>query len=419
MFALVDCNNFFVSCERIFRPELVGKPVIVASSNDGCAVARSNEVKSLGIPMGAPVFKYKEIIASNKIIIFSGNFHLYGDISRRLTQFLSQQAPTIEVYSIDESFLDLSDMVIPDIKKWAENIVQRIFREIGVPVSIGIGPTKTLAKLASELAKKNPNNSGVVVTSAGDLSLEQVKVEDIWGIGRMNAPKFRVAGIDNALDIANSNRTKIRNIVGSVMGERLYLELSGIACYSVGTETKPQKVISATRTFGHDTSQAYIVESALADLAARACLNLRKDGQLTERVSIFVSSNRFKKGYSKISRSVRLDYPSANSGQIISLANNLFSQIYNPKTKYHRAGVILSELSPENNSLQVNLFDAQASIKQMSNNSLMKDVDTINKRFGRGKIHYATQDNSKDWLPRKKDASPAYTTHWEELPKIH
>lgn len=419
VFALVDCNNFFVSCERIFRPDLEKKPVIVMSSNDGCAVARSNEAKAIGIPMGAPMFKYREVIGENNITVFSANFNLYGDISRRITSLLSRQIPIMEVYSIDESFLDVSDIEIDDYEKWGVELRSMVFRHIGVPVSIGIGPTKTLAKIASELAKKNSNKTGVSVLEPKDKKLAEVKIEDIWGIGRKNAPKFRINGLGNALDIANENRSKIRQISGSVMGERLFLELNGTACYKIEVKSKPQKMISATRTFGHDTNEIKDVQSAIASLVARASFNLRKDQQLTKKVSIFVTSSRFKNNYSKRSKSLQLDYPSSNTGQLISIANQLFLDIFDEEVQYHRAGVLLSDLAPESKIPQISLFDQEKSLSQNNKNNFMKDLDNINKRYGREKIHFASQDISKKWLPRKRDVSPSYTTDWQQLPKIY
>ncbi len=419
VFALVDCNNFFVSCERIFRPDLADKPVVVMSSNDGCAVARSNQAKAIGIPMGAPLFKYKDIIKENNVILFSANFHLYGDISRRITKLLSGQIPIMEVYSIDESFLDISDIEINDYEQWGRALRDMIFRHVGVPVSIGIGPTKTLAKLASELAKKSSNKNGVAILGAQDERLSEIKIEDIWGIGRKNAPKFRIEGFGNALDIAKASRPTIRQIAGSVMGERLFLELNGTACYSIKITAKPQKMISATRTFGHDTNEINDVQSAIASLVARASFNLRKDHQIAQRISVFVTSSRFKNDYSKYSKSLQLNYPSSNTGQLISIANQLFLDIFDSHVQYHRAGVVLSDLVSASKIPQIGLFDPEETLSQSSKNKFMKNIDNINKRYGREKIHYATQDISRKWLPRKRDVSPDYTTDWQQLPKIY
>ncbi|MEK9195972.1 MAG: DUF4113 domain-containing protein, partial [Patescibacteria group bacterium] len=261
--------------------------------------------------------------------------------------------------------------------------------------------------------------NGVKITTADDPELKEVRVEDIWGIGRKNAPKLRARNIGNAYEITQSNKSTIRSILGSIVGERIFLELSGTPCYEIESTNKPQKVISATRTFGHDTDQAYVVESALADLTARACHNLRKDRQLARKISIFVSSNRFKESYTSSSQSIRLSYGSSNNGQLIAHANQLFSELYDPNTSYHRAGVILTELVPNNSFNQIDLIYPDKSLAQITKNKLMEDFDNINNRYGRGKIHYATQDISKDWLPRKNRVTQAYTTNWDELPKIH
>lgn len=411
----MDCNNFFVSCERIFRPDLANKPVVVMSSNDGCAVARSNEVKALGIPMGAPMFKYKELIAKNSITTFSANFNLYGDISRRITEYLASKTPIIEVYSIDESFLDITDLKGINQINWATNIRKEINSLIGVPVSIGLGPTKTLAKIASELAKKS---SGVEIIEPRSEKLKEVKIEDIWGVGRKYAPKLRSQGFDSAFDIASSSRTKIRNILGSVQGERLFLELNGVACYLIDSSTKPQKMISSTRTFGQDSNTSADIESALANLCSRACFRLRQDKQLAQKVTIFVTSNRNKQNYKKSSVSARLASASSSTGQIISIANDLFSSIYSNRIMYHRAGVILSELVPENTTNQISLTEKGQKDIQQRKNALMSDVDQLNKRFGKNKVHYLSQDLSRAWIPRKTGVSPSYLTNWDDLPKL-
>jgi DNA polymerase V len=417
MFVLVDCNNFFVSCERLFRPDLHGKPVIVASSNDGCAIARSNEVKALGIPMGAPLFKYEDTIKAHGVTVFSANFELYGDISRRLAMLLTEVSPHIEVYSIDECFLDVSSLLITDYVAWAEQVRESALQQLGIPVSIGIGSTKTLAKLASELAKKKPNN--ITLLQPRDEQLRHIPLKDIWGIGWRRAPQIQNFGLTNAYDIALSDPMTMRRIFGSVNGERMQRELNGTVCYNVETSTKPQKMISATRTFGQDTNTLYELEAAVANLAARAAHNLRKDDQLASELHVFLATNRFKPGYAKTFTAHVFSHPTCHSGQIVTAANALVATVYNKNAHCHRAGVILTSLRSAANMQQQNFLDQAERDAQSIKNAQMHSIDQINKRYGKNTIHIASQDLSKTWQPQSKNRSPHYTTNWRDLPKLY
>lgn len=418
MFALVDCNNFFVSCERLFRPDLATKPVITMSSNDGCVIARSNETKQLGIPMGAPIFKYKSIIEAENITLFSANFRLYGDISKRLTELLQAKIPRIEIYSIDESFLDISSLAIKDIESWAQSLQATIKQAIGIPVSIGIGPTKTLAKLASEQAKLN-TDINISMLHKNDPKLANIKVEDIWGVGRKHAPKLRVAGLATAADIANTDPTTLRNIFGSVHGERLQRELSGTVCLEIEPQTKPQKMISSTRTFGHDISQTYELEAAIANLAAKAAYNLRRDNQLARKIKIFASTNYRNSAYASHSKSYTFTHPTCHTGQIIEAANKIIRDVSVSSTRYHRAGVILYELVSAKSSTQRHFFEQESIDRQNQRNKSMQGVDTINAKYGLNTIHFASEDLSTKWQPKRARISPNYTSSWEDLPKIY
>lgn len=273
IYALVDCNNFFVSCLRVFRPDFEGKPVVALSSNDGCVVARSNEVRALGVPMGAPAFKWRDFFKKHGVIEFSGNFELYGDFSRRVTSILTTITPHIELYSIDESFLDLSELEIEDYTVWAKEIQARVRRWTGIPISVGIAPTKTLAKLASERGKRSEKLDGVLdlysTPSVRQKYMEQTKLEDVWGVGRRLAPRLRAIGIGNAWQLSQMRPQLAQQMMG-IQGRRMVNELNGMSCYKLEHFGKPQQSISVTRTFGHDTNQLHVLESAIATFTTKA-----------------------------------------------------------------------------------------------------------------------------------------------------
>lgn len=445
-FALIDSNNFFVACEQIFRPDLHGKPVVVLSSNDGCAIARSAEAKALGIPMGAPAFKYKQLFREQGVVQFSANFELYGDISRRITEVLTSITPRIEVYSIDESFLDLSELDIKDYEAWGREVRSRIKQWTGVSVSIGIAPTKTLAKLASEYSKSHTgtcaltnvqkpqnvkgstlHNRGTPIKSVKGLSfhtydtygtiLTQVAVEDVWGVGRAMAPKLRGQGLATAQDIARLTPAQGRKMFNSVNGERLVRELQGQPCLPLEQIHKEQKMISATRTFGHDTSEAYVVEAAIASFVARAASRLRTQGLQASRLSVFLASDRHKNGYQKWGREVRLSQPTADTGYLTALANQLFSEFYNSTAVYHRGGVLLSDFSSDQ-TLQTDMLGVRDPEAFDASKRRMQAIDQLHTKYDKRIVRYASEDLALTWEPRRNIRSPRYTTHWGELPKV-
>jgi DNA polymerase V len=420
MFALIDCNNFFVSCEQIFRPDLAGKPVVVLSSNDGCAIARSPEAKALGIKMAAPAFKYQDVFKKNNVIQFSANFELYGDISRRITEILTSITPRLEVYSIDESFLDISQLDIADYAQWAQTVRKKIKQWVGVTVSIGVAPTKTLAKLASERAKQSKELNGVLVLSEKEQwqhYLQQTPLEDIWGVGWRMAPRLRANGISTAQDIARLHPTQGRKLFGSVNGERLVRELQGQSCLPLERIHKEQKMISATRTFGRDTSEAHVVEAALASFVARAASRLRSQNSLTNRLNVFLASDRHKPEYRKWSREVRLTQPTADTGYLTALANQLFSEMYESNALYHRGGVLLSDFSPDA-SLQTDILGTRDTDAFDASKRRMKAIDSLHQKYDKRIVRYASEDLAISWEPKRNIRSPRYTTSWDELPQI-
>jgi DNA polymerase V len=463
VFALIDCNNFFVSCERVFRPDLESKPVVVLSSNDGCAVARSNEAKALGIPMGAPAFQYRQLFRDKNVVQFSANFELYGNISKRITQILTEVTPRIEVYSVDESFLDLSELAISDYEKWGRDVRARILREIGVPVSIGLASSKTLAKLASEIAKQddrlsilrhsreggNPvkdsspqamhhptgsrarlsfRQDGQVkpeMTAAGvvsfidspeffEASLAAMPIHEVWGVGRRLAPKLRAEGINNALALKNMRPQYAQKLMG-IRGRQMVAELNGISCLPLEMQGKVAQSIMRSRTFGEDTGEAHVLEAATASLTAGAAFRLRAAGLLARRIGVFANTNRHKPGYKRWSRELKLETPTSDSGQIISLLVNLLQDFYSGSQRYHRLGVFLHDFVPAD-SLQTDLLGFVDTNSHGKSAARMQAIDLINARHGKGRIRYAAENLSDTWQPKHQIRSPRYVSDWAELP---
>lgn len=421
LFALIDCNNFFVSCERLFRPDLEGKPVVVLSSNDGCAVARSNEVKALGVPMAAPAFKYRQLFRDQGVVQFSANFELYGDVSRRITELLTTITPRIEVYSVDESFLDLSQLPITDYAAWGREVQRRIWKWIGIPVSIGIAPTKTLAKLGAERSKRDPELDGVLdfVGSSPDLTkryLEQTPVESVWGIGWRLAPRMRAEGIATAEQLRQLSPKRSQQMMG-ILGRQLIAELNGLSCHPLQMEGKIRKSISRTRTFGEDTGNAATVEAALSSFTAQAAYRLRESGQLTRRVGMFMTTNKHKPGYRHWSQEEVFHVPTADTGLIAGTVSNIFSRLYNPDMKYHRAGVLLYDFVPDT-ILQTDLFGQVDVLGHSKSTQRMQAVDQLNERYGKRTIRLAAEELGSAWKPIYNLRSPRYASRWDEFPTV-
>jgi DNA polymerase V len=415
--ALIDCNNFFVSCERLFRPDLEGKPVVVLSSNDGCAVARSNEAKALGIPMGAPIFKYRDMFRTHGVVCFSANFELYGDVSQRITDVLQRVTPQIEVYSVDESFLDLSSLDITDYNAWGRQLGERVLRDIGLPVSIGIAPSKTLCKIATDRAKKLPHLGGALAlldTETTHQHLPHVPIGDVWGVGRQLAPKLKIVGAHTAMDLANLPPRYARQLMG-IRGQQMVAELRGESCLPLQTSHKPQHMIMRGRQFGQDTSDLAVIESAIANLTARAAYHLRQDGQLARQAMVLLRTNRHKPGYRQVVINLNLATPSADTGSLCSQLVASLKESFNPRLSYHKADVLLHDLQPAA-ALQPDFFGVVDTTAADRSRQRMQALDDINARFGNGHIGYAAERLSQTWRPRRNMASQRYTTSWDELP---
>jgi len=419
VYALVDCNNFFVSCERLFRPDLEQRPVVVLSSNDGCAVSRSNEAKALGIPMGAPAFKYRQLFAQHQVTTFSANFELYGDISKRIVSLLTTITPRIEVYSVDESFLDLSELPITDYAAWGRAVRATILKHIGVPVSIGIATSKTLAKLASEIAKRDTIHQGAysfmgTTAAERDVQLGSIRVNDIWGVGYRLAPKLRADGVSSALAMARMRPQRAQQLMG-IHGRQMVAELNGTSCYPLAREHDSAKSIMRGRTFGEDTNKQHVLESAIATLAAQAAFKLRREGLLVRRIGFFTHTNRHKPGYRSWSHEERLLQPTADSGLIITRLVAKLNETFLPSQQYHRLGVYLYDLVPVT-ALQTDLLGNVNGSRHDKAQARMQALDAINRKHGKGKLYYAAADLSSTWQPKHQIRSPRYVSQWDELP---
>lgn len=419
VFALVDCNNFYVSCERVFNPSLEGQPVIVLSNNDGCAVARSNEVKELGISVGGAIYKEKALIEKYGIRMFSSNYALYGDMSNRVVRILSEFAPNIEVYSIDESFLDLTDVRRKDLTAFGVDIKKKVKKDTGLPVSVGMAKTKTLAKLAAGLAKKSKKaNSVLDLTDSPflDIALERTPVGDIWGIGQRYAKFLKVYGISNARQLRDADKEFIRKKMG-INGVRLIEELRGNACYPLDANPAQKKNITVSRTFRRTIQSFDELSEAVTAYATRGAEKLRKDGLVADTVSIFIMTSRFRKeNFYHNTEIIRLPVSTNNSPEIITAALLGLRKIYKDGYRYKKAGLFLRELKPENMAQQ-SLFDP---LDREKSKRLMASLDTINGLMGRNTLQYASSGLSgkKSWKTSFHYKSPAYTTRWDQLPKV-
>jgi DNA polymerase V len=419
MFALIDCNNFFVSCERLFRPDLEKRPVVVLSSNDGCAVSRSKEAKELGIPMGAPAFKYRDLFSKHGVISLSANFELYGDISQRLVGLLTAITPHIEVYSVDESFLDLSELGIEDYTKWGEWLRERILREVGLPVSVGIASSKTLCKLANHRAKKAEQLKGVLaITDPADPKnirhYLETPVQDLWGVGWRLAPRLKAEGIHNAEDMRNLYKPRARQLMG-VHGAQMVAELQGISCLPLEQASAPHQTIMRGRTLGHEVRDIKALEAAVATLTARAAFCLRKDGLLASSASLVINTNRHKPGYQRLGDTIHFAQATADTGTLCSALTMLLANVHSPQVAIYRVNVYLHNLVPAD-VLKLDLFGNVSPVRHDKAVARMAAFDAINARFGRGRIKPAAEDLSQAWQPRKGSCSPRYTTKWADLP---
>lgn len=418
MYALADCNNFYASCERLFRPDLQGRPIVVLSNNDGCVVARSAEAKQLGIKMAVPLFQVQEQIDRENIAVFSSNYALYGDISARVMTVLEQQAPAIEVYSIDEAFLDLSGLEANhSLVEYGLQLKQRVYQYTGIHISVGIAPTKTLAKLANHAAKQYPATLGSVDLSDPQRQrrlLSLLPVQEVWGVGRRLSQRLKQQGIESALALADCDPAWVRNHY-SVTLERTVRELNGQPCMELEEYPPPRQQILCSRSFARRITEFKDMRSAVAQYAARAAEKLREQDSLARVITVFVRTNphsQHEQFYSN-SASRILSVPSADSRRLSGTALRLLKSIWRPGCRYMKAGIMLSDLYLSGH-FQPSLFEAPESPSAMR---LMQAIDSIN-RSGRGQVRFAGEMLSTGWQMQRNHLSPAYTTRWDQLPLV-
>ncbi len=419
VFALVDCNNFYASCEKLFRPDLKDTPVVVLSNNDGCVVARSREAKLLGINMGVPVFQIKAEMQRHGILAFSSNYALYADLSSRVMRTLEEMAPRVEVYSIDEAFLDLTGIEsVLSLVEFGQQVRERIGHWIGITVCVGIAPTKTLAKLANHAAKKYPATQGVVDLTNPDRQrrlLALVPVDDVWGVGRRLSTRLNALGITTALDLANASPRAIRDQF-SVVLERTVRELNGESCIELEEIPPTKKQIVCSRSFGVKVTQFELLREAICEYATRATEKLRKEQQQAKVMTVFIRTSPFKDNEPQYSNSAsgELLIPSCDTRDFIELASHLLKRIWKDGFRYAKAGIMLSDFY-DPGMFQPGLFDDVST--RSNSQQLMSVLDTIN-QSGAGKVFFAGQGTKKDWSMKREHLSPAYTTRWDQLPRV-
>ena len=419
---LVDCNNFYVSCERVFNPKLHNKPVVVLGSNDACVIARSNEAKALDIAMGAPAFECKELFKKHNVIVYSANFALYGDMSNRVMQTLTHYATDIEIYSVDEAFLCAPHYAGPENQEqyfyysYATMLRSHTHQYTGIPVSIGIGPTKTLAKVANKLAKKYKKLNGVFdITDhpALDTILASIAIEDVWGIGSRYAKKLRNHHITNAQEFKYTDEKWVRKNM-TIVGLKTLYELRGISCFPLEESPQPKQSICVSRAFGKKINNILSAKEALASYVSCAAEKLRKQQTLTAHITIFALTNRYDDPHNYF-RSAHCQLPIATdyTPQLITAANRCLEQIFKRTYQYKKVGVILSDLVPHDfRQMNITTPPLHNIIKQ---NKQMETIDRINTKWGRNTLFFAASGIEQPWKMHQAHKSACFTTNWHEL----
>ena len=412
VFALIDCNAFYVSCERVFNPKLNNKPVVALSNNDGCIIARSKEAKALGIKMGVPLFKVKDIVERENVIVFSSNYTLYADMSRRVMNIISEFTPSIEVYSIDEAFIELTNMNV-DYESYARHMRKVILQYTGIPVSIGIASTKTLTKVANHIAKDDESLEGVcslIQHENLDQVLEDTNVADVWGVGRQLSKKLIANGIFNAKLLKNCEDAWVRKMM-SVNGLKTVSELREISCLDLEETSATRKSCCTTRSFGKPLINLEDIEQAVTTFARRATERIRGENLIASTVSVFLRTNPFDRNrYYSNSSTTTLSYPTYDTVQIVKIALQLTKIIFRENYKYKKAGVLLSGLYEKGTETK-DLF----SETRYRSPKLMSAVDQINERYGSDTIQIATECQIGKWKQKRKNCTQSYTTQLDNV----
>ena len=415
--ALVDCNNFYASCERVFQPELRGRPIVVLSNNDGCVIARSHEAKALGVEMGAPWHLCRESFAKAGIVVRSSNYTLYGDMSARVMRVLSGFTPSLEIYSIDEAFLGLAGFETR-LESYARELRATVRQWTGIPVSIGIAPTKTLAKVANRFAKKDAAAGGVSLLLSDRSQTEalgRMELTDLWGVARRLAERLRAIGITTPLELRDADPRLIRERIGVVL-ERMVLELRGTACLQLDEVASSRKSLIASRSFGRPVETRRELEEAVSVYTARAAERMRRQHLATANIAVWVETNSFKptdRQYSA-SKSVQLPVAASDTGKLIAAALRGLAVIFKPGYRHKKAGVTLIELVAADR-VQGGLFDRPDDTRSMAR---MSAIDALNGRYGRGAVGFGSVGDRQVWSLRRGFISPRYTTVWEELLRV-
>ena len=413
MFALVDCNNFYASCERLFRPELNGKPVVVLSNNDGCVIARSNEAKAIGIPMGAPAYQYDALFRTHSVSVFSANFPLYGDLSNRVMQILSEYSPEIEIYSIDELFLKLVGFEFFDLQSYGASMREKVFTWTGIPISVGIAPSKALSKLANRIAKKYPEKTaGVYIIDSEEKiikALKWLKIEDVWGIGSQLSKKLKAINVFSAYDFTLTNDAWIKKNMG-IVGIRLKRDLQGLPTLDLES-LGAKKNIATTRTFDRNTNDLNYLEERVSTFAVACAEKLRKQKSCCNSLLVFIHTNGHRQDLAQYHQHilVQLPFPTNSSIELSQFATAALKKIFHAEYQYKKAGVIVQDITPE--------YQKQLSVFNNSNElhaPLMKAFDKINNIFGQQKIRLGSQDR-RIWKMKQERLSPRYTTKLSDI----
>lgn len=422
MFFLIDCNNFYASCERAFNPSLNGKPVVVLSNNDGCVVARSAEARQVGIGMGVPYWEVRDLIARHGVQVFSSNYQLYGDLSARIMNIYQQFCTDVEVYSIDEAFLkfETAAFMLPRLPGLAAEIRSVVLQQTGIPVSVGIAPTKTLAKLANHLAKRQ-NADGVFCLTAIENNIEILSKTDIsalWGVGKNLERSLKSAGIESVWDLKNADQRMILGRYGVVL-LRLVKELNGLSCYGLEAAVEKRQNMVVSRSFRRDVYEKSELREALSVYCTRLGEKLRQYGQTAGHLTVFLIANPFnnmrsdRKRY--FSREMSLSIPTASTNDLIGKSLFLLDQLYEPGTNYKKAGVLVQDLC-DAQRVQGNLFESLYRHEQSA--ELNKVMDNINRRYGKNTLYFSTCGSVHGWARQEQFRSPRYTTCWDELPVV-
>ena len=418
MFALADCNNFFASCERVFRPDLQGKPVIVLSNNDGCAVARSNEAKALGIKMGDPYFKIRHIVEKHNVAVFSGNMALYGDMSQRVRWVLEDFAPAIEVYSIDEAFLDLRGMTGVDFDAYAKKISAECLRLTSIPVSVGIAPSKTLAKIASKLCKQYPKlRGGCYMHRPQDIEkvLRKFPIEDVWGIGRRTTAKLHSMGVKTAWDYTQLPEYAVRKMF-ALTGLRTWRELRGEPCIEFEDSFEAKQSICVSRSFAKEVSDVEELVEQISNFASSMAEKLRQQRSVVTEMAVFAYTNRFKVNEPQTygNSLVHFEHPTNDQRVIVAKAVAAAYDLYKTGYGYKKAGVVATHIVQQTDVVHSLFEDTETSEREQR---LTSALDVINGTFGRGAVKLAVQGSGRIKSSSEKQ-SPHYTTLWDDIPKV-